>query len=350
MSENRSNFFSYKLTFPPDTITNDSIVTDTIEKIEYIYVYDTLYQYDTIYQYDTVYQNVEVNSSDEKYLKSPIFLKLNSTKSKRLNDQLAIWSTGIHYSFVSYESLFQNKYPEYINHYNLRKNNEQTNKAFSFGGDVKYYKNKWSIKLGLAYSGYENKYAYPYTNTNYDTTYTWDVTSQSFWQNDTIDSYYQIIGGDTIWHHVITQIYVTEYDSTQITNIDSLISNHELQGKHNFTYFEVPIILGWKVLEWKKTEINMQVGIISSFLIHKKGTLPSINDQNKFIEFKDYNYSNTFFSGIGGINLVYNYSDKFAIELNAFKRFGITSLINENNPILHKFDSQGISLGFRYKW
>lgn len=199
------------------------------------------------------------------------------------------------------ENIYKTDFQKYKNHKDLRKYVEKENTSHTFGVNVNYHKNRWSLGVGLSFMSLKNSYNYPYTSLSLDSTSTWDITAESFWRTDTVDSYYQVIGADTLWYYVTKDIWVTEYDSTEIINVDSLLSNSNLIGEHLFQYIEIPMIFCYDVFKQHNLSIGLQTGIITSFLIKRKGQIAAFDEKNSFMKLDAYPYVNTSFSGIGGI-------------------------------------------------
>lgn len=199
------------------------------------------------------------STKDSLNLKTEDKNKQKQTEKKNLGLSLAI-NAGPSIVFRSYTSTTQHK---------KRTSEEKIKLGWNANLELyKTFKNKLILGTGIQVNNYGEKIAYSQINTalldtNYATTpkdylnlnikRLIDSSGQSFYNYDTTAIVYNdsaIILNDSI------------YENTSVTK-----SNRNTQ----FTYIEIPVLIGYKILDSKKFDIVASTGVSIGFLIHSKG-------------------------------------------------------------------------------
>jgi hypothetical protein len=205
---------------------------------------------------------------------------------------------------------------------------------------------RWSIQSGVQYSLLKNKYSYPYQSEK-NVKYKQD-SSYTKYVNDTVASYYQVYPHDSIvWHYVIDKKPVTVHDSVTKTSITK--ENQIEKGIQYCSFIEVPLIFGYEFLHYKRFSLELKTGVITSFLVFRKGEIVSSdNGTQTFIDLAKYPFVSTSFSGYLGLNIAFRVSKNTRIEIIPYFQEGYTSLLQKKSSISQSIDREGISIGFKF--
>ena len=348
--KNNSNVKS----IPPDTSKSklhQNNSADTLNDYEIIYEVDTVRQTKTIIEHDTIIQ-VDPKKIKKDTIK-PVVPKHDNViipvkpKSKKNEKQ---FFTALQLSPFVFTNHFTANDTSANKIIDYRKHNEKPQLSFSIAILPEYKFNKWSIRTGVQYSQLKNKYSYPYQS-NKQTIYYKD-TIYSKLQAYVVDSFYQVIGSglnaDTTWTTIYGHHWVTVYDSLAKTN--TVKENQLKKGIQYCGFFEIPLIFGYEFFHYKELCFEAKAGIITSFLIYRKGEIVSINDNQTFINLSSYPFVHVSFSGYLGLNMNYEINKKISIEINPYYQMGLTSVLKKKSSINQSINRMGISFGLKYKF
>ncbi|MFH1320983.1 MAG: STN domain-containing protein [Bacteroidota bacterium] len=311
----------------PDSDTVITLQQDTI--VEDKYDTATVFLYDTIVNYDTIQPPEAPGDTAMETFNwfagisgSPIFPLMNS---------ISATSAG----FGEYAALI--------------KDAETPLLSYTFGADLGFYFKKLTLQTGCAYTLFREKADYNISTFDVDTTFTWDITTQSYWITDTITSYYEIYGADTNWIYITDSSQFTTVDSVEISNYDTTVINNDYNGINTISYIEIPFVIGYNFILKKKFSCNVNGGIITGILINTKGKILA-PDGNGFNDIDNKNHIKTSFSLLLGLGLNYKLNNYLSIILNAYYRQNLSSVYVNNYPVSKKCYSAGLKAGIRYRF
>ncbi len=287
------------------TKTKNVIIYDTITKVNNITHYDTLVYYDTITHHDTIKSNMKSIINDT--INSKWSLDLFFTPQSSTN-------------FISANANDSNNFSDTI------KSIISPNFTYSFGAHINYNIKNFFIQSGILYTQFVETLNY-----NYNQTY-------SYYDIDTLDSYYTIAGIDTNWYYVKDSVKMEKTNSKLYESINKT------------TYIEIPLSLGYNI-KGNFISFYLKGSIITGFLINVNGKIISQNN-NKLVDIDSNNPKfvkpNFAFAGSIGIKCKLDNSSSLIIE--PCYRKSLNSIYNKSYPISKKTQSIGLTVGLRYKF
>ena len=344
---------------PPDTINNNvlqNITADSLDEYEIIYEYDTIRQTKIITDYDTIIiidslkakENIKKTDSLKPVISNNDIATETPDITKHPKEKY--FTKGLHFSTFIYSNNLSANDSSANTHFYYRKTYEKPLPSFSLALTAGYHINRWSIQSGLQYSLLRNKINCPFQNEKFETLAYMQDSTYLGWINDTIDWYYQINNsGDTNWIPVVNHVWGTVHDSIPKTKIDTTIENLTKKGIQYYHFIEIPLIFGYEFVHLKKLSLEIKTGLITSFLIYRKGEIMSDKDSQTFISLSDYPFVSTFFSGYMGLGINYAINKKMNIEIHPYYQKGMTSILQKNFSLSQNMDKKGVYVGVRYK-
>lgn len=148
---------------------------------------------------------------------------------------------------------------------NRKRVQEESNKI-SWNAQLAFYKtfkNRLILGTGINLTNYGEKVNYLAENMSIKDTLT-KVTVHNY-----INLYLKRIQGN----YSFDSTFFTQLDTTR-TYTDSTYLNEEVikeNGSTNFTYIEIPVKIGYKIIDSKKFSLNAMTGISFGFLLQNKG-------------------------------------------------------------------------------
>ncbi len=293
----------------------DSIVYDTVIQ----YIYDTVYKERVKYIYDTIY----LDDTENNYSVEPFF------------------------SYGSFNYIYKTD-KERINYFNNKSSLEENNSNFlSYGVQINKPYKKLEISSGVGLTRFSKNVKYIVDVYNTENKEIEKIIDSYKIFKDTVDEYYQIVNNDTSYYYIINDILLPSKDTLKENIEDTLYYNNAYKGKQILTYFEIPIIIGYKI-PLNINELFIRGGIINSFLIDSKGKLLSINNIINFIDLdannlKPINFS-YFFSGCYKVKV----TDNIKCSVEIFYRNNFNSVLKSEIDERHKLSSINLKFGLVY--
>lgn len=211
--------------------------------------------------YDTI---VEIKEVDKGIFDTILYVK----KHVEIKKEVLVVDTveGYRWAFGAYGGMALYSSEEIYTEPDLTFNASKTN-GHNFGASLYYnFSKKWSIRVGA-------KLAYQKIITDYTkiTNYTVDVSTEV---DDTLDSYYNIIGTDTNHFQIIeTKIIQSTEEKTNYS---------DLSYEWNLYYFKIPIqaSYGLKMQRWNfgflaGTSLNFRAKNLTSYPVNSQETVVS---------------------------------------------------------------------------
>jgi len=339
-------------TLPPDTIKNDSLPNfsaDSLNDYEIIYEFDTIRLTKLIIDYDTIFQFDSLTKKIFSDTPKPLLSNRDSALIP-VAEKEKYFSAGLHFSTFIFSNNLSVNDQSANTQLDFRKTYEKPLPSFSLALTPEYKFNRWSIQSGVQYSLLRNKYDYPFQNGKYISSIYMQDTSYSALQNDTIDIYYQVTGTHIDTIYVINQEWGTVHDSVPETKIDTTIEEQTKKGVQYYHFIEIPLIFGYEFMHHKKLSLEIKTGVITSFLIYRKGEIISYNGAQTFISLLDYPFIATFFSGYMGLGINYEISKKINFEIHPYYQRSFSSILQKNAPLSQSLDKKGVYVGLQYKF
>lgn len=331
---------------PDDSLKNLAI--DTSE-YEIVYEIDTIYQTKHITEYDTIYQYEAKKAEPVKSILAGSDSIIKIPDSICRNEKY--FSAALRFSAFTFNNNFAGSEASYSTYIDYRKSSEASQTSFSLALLPRYSFNKWNIQSGVQYSLLKNKYDYPYHTEKLRDSVSWQYNSYNAWINDTVDVYYIITpGNDSIPAYIIYPYWGTVHDSSSTTKTDTIRENLTKSGNQYYHLLEIPVIFGYRALQWKKLKIDVNAGIIASLLVYRKGEIISYQPENSFMNLQYYPLCKATFSAYMGLSISFALNKKVEAEVTPYYIYGLTSALKKSSPVSQTQNRKGISVGVAYRF
>ena len=312
-----------------ETISQDTASADMTEERDDAEIrYDTVFltKYDTISTIDTLLVRDTVIIKDTVYVKKPVkepyknsslFRNTTLEDLKNKDNYLEIYGGPV---FNNFE--FTGASSRLINLTEKAYNGRPSYEAGLMAGRH-FNPFLFEVGLGLRYI-------------TEDFTYTYSRPAETYYEIDTIDSYYTIQDQDTTWY------YVT--DSTLQTVPGT---REQYRNTNHLTFVDIPISAGYKFNVGKLT-VNFKIGIINSFLVEKDGYYIEKGEFNPVGNYRDVEMNSYVMSGSLSAGVVYYMNDFMAVSGNIHFRKTFKPLFEQKIPVSRNHTYMTGAVGIRY--
>ncbi|MCF8309649.1 MAG: hypothetical protein K9I68_11630 [Bacteroidales bacterium] len=312
-----------------ETISQDTASADMTEERDAAEIrYDTVFltKYDTISTIDTMLVRDTVIIKDTVYVKKPVkepyknsslFRNTTLEDLKNKDNYLEIYGGPV---FNNFE--FTGASSRLIN---LTEKAYKARPSYEAGLLAGRHFNPFLLEVGLGLRYITE-----------DFTYTYSRPSETYYEIDTIDSYYTIQDQDTTWY------YVT--DSTLQTVPGT---SEQYRNTNHLTFVDIPISAGYKFNVGKLT-VNLKIGIINSFLVEKDGYYIDRGEFNPVGSYRDVEMNSYVMSGSLSTGVVYYLNDFMAVSGNLHFRKTFNPLFEQKIPVSRNHTYMTGAVGIRY--
>ncbi|MCF8232475.1 MAG: hypothetical protein K9J27_09835 [Bacteroidales bacterium] len=169
-----------------------------------------------------------------------------------------------------------------------------------------------------------------------DFVYTYSRPSESYYEVDTLDSYYTIQNQDTTWY------YITDSTLHSIPG-----RSEQYQNINHFTFLDVPVSVGYR-FNVGNLAAHLKVGIVNSFLVDEGGYYIDRGEFNPVGKYRNAEMNSYVMSGSVSAGVVYYLNDFIAVSGNIHFRKTFAPLFKEKIPVSRNYTYTTGSLGIRY--
>ena len=219
----------------------------------------------------------------------------------------------------------------------------QKPQAYGTGFRIEARGRNYLIESGLSYFDFSQQAKYNTSDFIFNDVSTWNYWDTTYQTIDTIDSYYQVVGIDTIWIYETETNTITLSDSLLTTVIDTLKDEQTYLFSNNFKYIEIPLIFGYSFNSNRFTT-SIKAGLITSLLWRanfQSLTSPSAND---VYAFNHNDFPTVQFHLYTGLEVRYYIGARYFVFGESFYRQSFKPFAVRND-INYRFNSYGIKLG-----
>lgn len=283
----------------------------------------------------------EERSIDSRPFRAPFETTVLSGSARKVTDTELIYDSTlkfyipqkkVNYSLSLYFTTAYNVpiiqtaggYDDYVKY---RNDHESASYSFSAGIDFQLNIKNWFVQTGLNYSRFANHRNYNHTFMAYDSLrsyYTYDTTWGYLFDPPDIGTPV-VIGIDSTWQKVFNDIN---------------------EGKNEWSYLEVPILVGYQFIRSRFT-IDLATGISYGFLIRASGNVPSLTDSNRFDELSesDLLFNQNQINYIFQAGISYHLTPNWSIMAKPYYKQNLRSVFSNTFPIDQRFRAFGIKFG-----
>ncbi|MEN8226125.1 MAG: outer membrane beta-barrel protein [Bacteroidota bacterium] len=225
------------------------------------------------------------------------------------------YSMGLYYSYNQYQKMAPEgmKMPYHIS---------------SFGFEGAFEKSKWFIKLGLGYLNWEEEGDYIFDYNQMQMVYSYNyVDSAEVNPSNGAISYYTSL----------KEVY------------DSVAEQKSDQATYNYQSLQIPVLLGYNILEQSKFKVSLLGGVGIDFKISGKQYLPEFSEEDASI----ININNSLINRtkinwriILGLNIDYRIADRWSIYAEPTYQQYMSPVYSQYN--VKPGGMFNIKVGFRY--
>jgi len=215
----------------------------------------------------------------------------------------------------------------------LYRSNGATTQEFNYWANagIAYHFSRFSVRTGLGIG-------YTYDEGNYKVQYR---------SNDSVSYFKEVIGyyPDPINPGKI--IYITKDHAIY----DSITHMADDRTRNRYTYIQVPLLLGYTVLETRNFALGIEAGPAVSFLINEKKAQPVIDIPNgRLIALQDYSptHQPTNWQLWIKLSLEYQFTRNWGLVVNPYYKYFITSPTQSGEGGDRSTQAFGVDLGIQY--
>jgi hypothetical protein len=223
---------------PPAVLPKEILRIDTVYQVlrDTLLLKDTVYVIDTVLIRDTIYRQKIVKNAHKGNV---------SFKGTLIDDARPVFYLDIFYAPIVGSTVFDGGNAQLRSLYS-----EAFEEKFSYAAGINggVVKNGFIAETGLALRKVRNGFSYTYTK-----------PEESFYEVDTLDSYYTLTGSDTSWY------YVTDSSMQVIPGYEEFYQN-----TNEYTFLDVPLNIGYQ-LRINNIDLEFKAGLSLAFLLSKQG-------------------------------------------------------------------------------
>jgi hypothetical protein len=177
-----------------------------------------------------------------------------------------------------------------------------------------------------------------------DGLYTIDYKSQ-----DVVGYFYEVVS------YTVNPVNPAEitYNTIKSDVYDSVIHVADDRTRNRYTYLQVPLLLGYRILETSRLGLNLQAGPALSFLIATKEALPVIDYPNARIIKVDNETPDrvsTYWQLWLNLSLEYRLTKQISLFAEPYYRYYFTPVVQREGLTPAKPSAFGIGLGVQYNF
>ena len=150
---------------------------------------------------------------------------------------------------------------------------------------------------------------------------------------------------------ILQETITTPIDSALVTDYDSSSTKTIYSNKNTYSYFEIPLIIGY---EFKKSKFTFtpKVGLITGIFINSRGKTISLIDRESIVDISknDLPFIKANFTLLLGMGVNYQMNNNMSLLAEPFYRTNLNSILSENHYISQRFNNIGIRFGVRYRF
>ncbi len=292
-------------------------------------------------------------------------IKINITN--RVYDTVIIYDTVVNYDTVWLDSGFKEinigvSASSFICKW--RKNNDKISTVirqqnYSAGIDAGIVFNKFVLRSGLFYTQFKEIRQIGYSLTDIDSVVNLQLIPHSYFSVDTIVTWqyftYDTTFNDSTTVTIIDSIQQYQIDSTEInyndtvynTVYDTITKDTAATANFKYTYLEVPLILKYRLGEYRNFIFDIGAGFIAGFLIKSESYFFDVgtNTVKSYAKSDTYRFMPSLWFSLG-IN--YKIGDVFLISLEPYYNPGLKSIYKKELSVIKIPDRYGLRFGVRY--
>jgi len=198
-------------------------------------------------------------------------------------------------------------------------------RSYSLDAQLVRHQKRWSFLLGLQFSQFAQKFNHNYV-----------VSTGGYYQIDTLDVYYTVVGMDTTW------IAVT--DSTYLP-LESEAFNYDKVNKVG--YLGLTVAAEYLIIHRPVFSLSGKAGIVLNSLVYRKGLLLENTGDSSGTDFADLTFASPVLGLMVGVAGGFRLNDNLQLRLDAGYRYYTNQIFTYPD-----FDGQlsafGVSVGIRY--
>ncbi len=293
-------------------VLNSIVKSDTAVKsltlFDTLYVRDTIVRVDTLRLVDTIYVSSKTATTAIKQMPvlSVDYFADNPYRKPG-------WAMGLSITPM-------------LSNFNTVTNNEEWSlRSFSVDGQLIRQQKRWSFALGLQFSHFAQKFNQSY-----------EITTGGYYQTDTLDVYYTVVGTDTSWIAVTDTIYIPLESETFSYDKINRVGYLGLTVEVEYMFVHQPVF-----------NLRVKTGLLVNSLLYREGIMLNEDQPSKGAAYGDLSFSKPVLGVLIGISSQVKLTKQFDLSLEASYRQYLNSFILRDN-FDRNLSAIGISVGLIY--
>ena len=199
------------------------------------------------------------------------------------------------------------------------------------------------FESGLGFFQFSQKANYQTSDVAYNETTTWNYWDSTYTQTDTLDSWFQVFGTDTVFHYATVDSTIQLFDSTSYVRTDTVRDDLDHTFTNTYKYLEAPLIVGYSFTK-ERFSATVKGGLIGSFLWQGTGKSISGSSKNDVYTYSHDDFPNIRLDLYTGLEARYSIGARYFVFGEAFYRRTFSPFIRRG-AYSYNFDSYGLKLG-----
>lgn len=316
--------------------------------------------------------------------------ELNAISKKSNSHKKRHYFAGVYSGLMYTDKILKSKDALLNEYISRRKNEENSMISANLGMDAGIYLNRWSISAGINYhqQGEHADYKPEFYQWIKNTSSTWNITDNSFYETDTTNTVAYLISDGTwqdvnteviFWNsteqawdtqmvakpqYVVTNIdtgyvynietnYIEDIDSLEIQKTDSsrnLVNDPSLKTEQLTTrinYIEFPLLVGYE-FPFGRMTLMLKTGL-SMGLLTKINARYMKNDISGTEEIDAARVKKTMLNYLFHMGVNYYLTEKLALNIDPMFRMNMNSVL-KNSGYGQRYWNAGLNVGMMYRF
>lgn len=213
-----------------------------------------------------------------------------------------------------------------------------------------WHKLNFEWQIGLSYTSQLHKYTYNDAKISYDTLYQQQIIDNSFYDYN----YVQVLNldtllltGDTLWMTYVDSTLVTDFDTINVTTVQSRKTDNHSNQKFTIKAFDLPLIAGYSY-SFGNFDITLKAGASLTYIYAVKGFIPSTKYDYGAEPLNSKKINNFYFNVLAGAEVNYFITDKLSVSIMPLYKKSLGSLIKNSLPAKLNYHSVNFNVGIKY--
>jgi|GEM_PF-1278603 hypothetical protein len=297
-----------------DPADEEILRVDTVFQVRYdtIFLKDTVIIRDTVMITDTIFKQKVVKNA---------YKKKTSFENTLLNQQREQeYYLNFHLGPVIGNTVYEGTKGELVDRY-----------SDAFSGALSY---TLGIEGGIRKNNFFAETGLAIRNVREGFEYTFEQPEQTYYETDTLDTYYTLDGQDTTWY------FVTDSTQQVIPGYDQYFKN-----SNEYTFLDIPVYIGYRIM-LGRVDLEVKGGVTVEALLKKEGFF-IVDEENFPVSNLDELNSNIGLSGRLELGGIYDVNRRLGVFAKINMRTSFVDTFKDSYPVERSSSAVSLKFGLR---